>query len=135
MKILRERFPWRWIAMIAPRLCKECAITVLIFPLVCLTPALAQNFAGVVTQHNDVGRTGQNLQETILKRRTQAGADQNRGSDRASRPDFSLSPASEDSGGSHARGRRRTVDVLKKREPALAVAEPEAAMNEAALCR
>jgi hypothetical protein len=32
----------------------------------CLTPADAQTFAGVLTQHNDNGRTGQNLKETIL---------------------------------------------------------------------
>jgi hypothetical protein len=34
--------------------------------LVCLAPAGAQTFAGVLTQHNDVGRSGQNLDETIL---------------------------------------------------------------------
>jgi hypothetical protein len=31
-----------------------------------LTPAAAQTFAGVLTQHNDIGRTGQNVSETIL---------------------------------------------------------------------
>jgi hypothetical protein len=31
-----------------------------------LTPAAAQSFAGVLSQRNDNGRTGQNLSETIL---------------------------------------------------------------------
>ena len=38
----------------------------LVLVLACVIPAGAQTFTGVVTQHNDNGRTGQNLLETTL---------------------------------------------------------------------
>jgi hypothetical protein len=37
-----------------------------ILTIAVLPPAVAQTFTGVFTQHNDTGRTGQNLYETIL---------------------------------------------------------------------
>jgi hypothetical protein len=42
------------------------AASLLTLVLACLTPAGAQTFTGVFTQHNDNSRTGQNLGETIL---------------------------------------------------------------------
>ena len=59
-------FLWRSIGIAAFRLSSATAVSNLIFVLALLTPALSQNFSGVLTQHNDNGRTGQNLQETIL---------------------------------------------------------------------
>lgn len=44
---------------------RTAALLVLLL-LACFTFANAQSFSGVFTQHNDVGRTGQNTDETIL---------------------------------------------------------------------
>lgn len=47
---------------------RAIAHSVVLFPLIFayLSPAAAQTFAGVLTQHNDNARTGQNPSETIL---------------------------------------------------------------------
>ena len=39
---------------------------ILLLSLLAILPAPAQTFSGVLTWHNDNGRTGQNLQETTL---------------------------------------------------------------------
>jgi hypothetical protein len=46
------------------KICCAAMLPTLLFA--CLAPAGGQTFTGVLTQHNDIGRTGQNVSETIL---------------------------------------------------------------------
>jgi len=66
MEISLMYVSWRPVALATSRLLFSRVVSPLLVVLACLTPGLSQNFAGVLTQHNDNGRSGQNLQETTL---------------------------------------------------------------------